>query len=254
MNKKLIVANWKMNPGSVEDAKEIITEINKKSKSFGDLQLVVCPPFVFLNEVSKIITSSKKIFLGAQDVFIGQGVSHTGEVGIELLKAAKVKYIIVGHSERRETLDNYDVVKEKMLGSLSAGFKVILCIGEKERNEHGDHYHEVRKQIEHAIIKLPKKLIKNLVIAYEPVWAIGRPENEAIKPDQLHEITIFIKRLISDILGTKEVVKVKILYGGSVTKNNAKEIFEKGNVDGLLIGRESLKVENFLELIKEIGN
>jgi triosephosphate isomerase len=252
MSTKLIVANWKMNPASAEEAKKIITEIKNKSKSFGDIRLIVCPPFIFLNEVSEIISLSKKIILGAQDVFVGQGVSHTGEVGVDLLKKAGVKYVLVGHSERRATLDSDEIVKEKMLGSLKEGFKTILCVGEKERNEHGDHYHEVRRQIEDVIIKLPKKLIKNLVIAYEPIWAIGRPENEAIKPDQLHEITIFIKRLISDTLGAKEVEKIKILYGGSVTKNNFKEIIEKGNVDGLLIGRESLKVKNFVELVKEI--
>ncbi len=252
MNKKLIVANWKMNPKSAEDAGQIITEIKNKSKGFGDVRLVVCPPFIFLNEVSNAISSSKKILLGAQDVFVGLGVSHTGEVGVELLKKAGVKYILVGHSERRATLDSDEVVKEKMWGSLKEGFKVILCAGEKERNEHGDHYHEIKKQIEDAITKLPRKLIKNLIIAYEPVWAIGKPENEAIKPDQLHEISIFIKRLISDTLGAEAVKKVKILYGGSVTKNNFKEIIEKGNVDGLLIGRESLKIDNFVELIREI--
>lgn len=252
MINKLIVANWKMNPGSVNKAKEIITQINKKSRSFGSVCLIVCPPFVFLNEVSRVINSSRKIILGAQDVFVGQGVSHTGEVGIELLKAIGVRYVLVGHSERRAYLDNNEVVKEKMLESLKSGLKVILCVGEKERNEHGDHYHEIKEQIENAIIKLPKKLTKNLIIAYEPVWAIGKSENIAMKPEQLHEITIFIKRLISDTLGVKEVEKVKILYGGSVTKNNAKEIIEKGNVDGLLIGRESLKSDDFLELIKEI--
>ena len=252
MSTKLIVANWKMNPKSAKDAKDIITEINKQSKKFGDSRIVVCPPFIFLNEVSEVISSSKKIVLGAQDVFVGQGVSHTGEVGIDQLKKVGVKYILVGHSERRVALDSDEVVKSNMLGALSAGFKTILCVGEKERNEHGDHYHEVRRQIEDAIIKLPKKFIKDLIIAYEPVWAIGRPENEAIKPDQLHEITIFIKRLLSDILGAKEMEKVKILYGGSITKNNAKKIVEEGNVDGLLIGRESLKVENFVELIQNI--
>ena len=251
-NTKLIVANWKMNPSSADKAKEIIAGIKKESKSFGDVRLVICPPFVYLNEVSNAISSSKKLILGAQDVFVGLGVSHTGEVGVDLLKKAGVKYIIVGHSERRATLDSDEVVKAKMLGALKENFKVILCVGEKERDEHGNHYHEIKRQLEDAIIKLPKKFIKNLVIAYEPVWAIGRPENEAIKPDQLHEITIFIKRLISDTLGAEAVKKVKILYGGSVTKNNFKEIVEKGNVDGLLIGRESLKVENFVELIKEI--
>jgi triosephosphate isomerase len=252
MNKKLIVANWKMNPATAENAKEIITEIKNKFKNLKDVRLVVCPPFIFLNEVAKTTSLSKEIFLGAQDVFIGEGASHTGEVGVKLLKKAGVEYVIVGHSERRESLDSDLIVKEKMLESLKEGFKVILCVGERERNEHGDHYHEVKKQIVDALAKLPKKLIKNLVIAYEPVWAIGKPENEAIKPEQLHEITIFIKRLISDILGAKETNKIKILYGGSVTKNNAKEIFKKGNVDGLLIGRESLKVDNFLELMKEI--
>lgn len=252
MSTKLIIANWKMNPKSAKDAKDIITGINKHTKSFGDIKLVVCPPFIFLNEVSEVIAVSKKIVLGAQDVFVGQGVSHTGEVGMDQLKKVGVKYIIVGHSERRATLDSDEVVKNKMLGSLGAGFKTVLCIGEKERNEHGDHYHEVKRQITDAITKLPKKFIKDLVIAYEPVWAIGRPENEAIKPDQLHEIAIFIKRLLCDILGAKEMEKVKILYGGSVTKNNFKGIIEEGNVDGLLIGRESLKVENFLELIREI--
>jgi len=134
MVNKLIVANWKMNPGSAEKAKEIASEINKKFKSSDDLQLVICPPFIFLNEVSKIISQSKNIILGAQDIFVGQGVSHTGEVGIKLLKSAGVKYVLVGHSERREALDTNDVVKEKMMGSLKEGLKVILCVGEKEMN------------------------------------------------------------------------------------------------------------------------
>ena len=252
MSSKIIIANWKMNPASAQAAKEIITEINKESKHFGDVNLVVCPPFVYLNEVASVIFNSKKIVLGAQDVFVGEGVSHTGEVGIKLLKKAGVEYVLVGHSERRELLDTDQIVKEKMIASMKGGLKVVLCVGEKERSEHGDHYHEVKRQIENAIIKLPKKLIKNLIIAYEPVWAVGRTESEAIKPDQLHEISIFIKRLVSDILGPKEVDKIKILYGGSVTKNNSKEIIDGGKVDGLLVGRESLKIDNFIKLIKEI--
>lgn len=249
MATRLIVANWKMNPKTAQEAKDLISSIAKKTKNF-DTQLVICPPFIFLNEVSKVI--NKKMVLGAQDVFVGSGTSHTGEVGIDLLKKVGVKYVLVGHSERRAGTDTDTIVKEKMLGSLKEGFKVILCVGEKERNDHGDHFNEIKKQIEDALLKLPKKFIKNLVIAYEPVWAIGRPESEAIKPDQLHEITIFIKRLLSDILGAKEMPKVKILYGGSVTKNNFKEIIEKGNVDGLLVGRESLNPNNFVELIKGI--
>jgi triosephosphate isomerase len=170
------------------------------------VNLVVCPPFIFLNEVSQIIGSVKSISLGAQDVSIG--ISKTGEIGVELLKKAGAKYIIVGHSDLRANLDTNEIVKEKMLGSLKEGFKVVLCVGEKERNEHGDHYHEIKKEIEDAITKLPRKFSSKLIIAYEPIWAIGKSENDAIKPEQLHEITIFIKRVISDTLGAKEMPKL----------------------------------------------
>ncbi|MFA5935145.1 MAG: triose-phosphate isomerase [Candidatus Paceibacterota bacterium] len=251
-NKKLIVGNWKMNPESVVEAKEISSEINKNTKHFKNTNLVVCPPFVFLNEVSKIFSKNKKISLGAQDIFVGNGVSHTGEVGSDMLKNLDVKYIIIGHSDRRESLDDESLVREKLFGTLKDGFKAILCVGEKERNEHGDQYNEVKSQIESAITKLPKKFIKNLIVAYEPIWAIGKAESDAVEPEDLHEMTIFIKRVISDILGIKEAEKIIILYGGSVTKNNAKEIIEKGNVAGLLVGRESLKPNNFIELIKSI--
>ncbi len=251
-NKKLVVGNWKMNPESIEEAKEIASEINKNTKLFKNTNVVVCPPFVFLNELSKIFSKNKKISLGAQDIFIGQGGSHTGEVGSDMLKNLGVKYTIIGHSDRRESLDSEFLVKEKLFGALKDGFKAILCIGEKERNEHGDQYNEVKGQIESAIIKLPKRFIRNLIIAYEPIWAIGKSENEAVKPEDLHEMSIFIKRVVSDILGLKEAEKVAILYGGSVTENNAKEIIEKGNVSGLLVGRESLKPKNFIELIGSI--
>ncbi len=248
----LIVANWKMNPEKEEEAKSIVSLINKKVRTFGKVKLVICPPFIYLAAVQGLISKSKKIYLGAQDVFVGTGVAHTGEVSGDMLKGTGVKYIIVGHSERRATLDTNEIVREKLFGALKDGLKVILCVGEKERSDMGVQYAEVKLQLESALTKLPKKFLKNVVIAYEPVWAIGKSEKEAMKPEQLHEMSIFIKRVVGDILKTKEIKKLIILYGGSVTKNNAKEIIEKGNVDGLLIGRESLKVENFLELIKEV--
>ena len=250
---KLIVANWKMNPESVEEAKEIAAEIARKSRGFGSVKVIMCPPFLFLSDVAKAVSASKKIILGAQDVFIGTGAAHTGEVSAEMLKTVGVKYVIIGHSERRAVSDTDEIVREKLFGALKDGLKVILCVGEKERNEHGIQYPEIKRQFESALIKLPKKFVKNLVIAYEPIWAIGKSEKEAMQPEALHEMTIFIKRVVSDILGKSEIEKIAILYGGSVTKNNAKEIIEKGNVDGLLVGRESLKTEHFVELVKEIG-
>jgi triosephosphate isomerase len=252
MNTKLIVANWKMNPESIKEAKDIVLKLKKNANKFSNHRLVVCPPFIFLNEISSLISSSKKILLGAQDVFVGDGVSHTGEVGIEQIKKAGAEFVIIGHSERRNILDSEDIIKEKAVESLKSGLKVILCVGERNRNEHGDYYAEVKKQIEDVVAKTPKKLINNLIIAYEPIWAIGKSECDAMRPDELHEMSIFIKRLIGDLLGMKEINKIKILYGGSVTKNNAKDILDRGNVDGLLIGRESLKIDNFIELIRGI--
>jgi len=250
---KLVVANWKMNPESLDKARMISSEITKHAKIFGSVKLVICPPFIFLNEVAKTISGSKKVFLGAQDVFAGQGVAHTGEIGPEMLKKAGIKYVIVGHSEKRAVSDTDEIVREKLLAVLKEGLRVILCVGEKERNHHGSQYEEIQRQIESALGKLPRKFVKNLVIAYEPVWAIGRSEREAMRPEELHEMTIFIKRVISDLLGKNEIEKVLILYGGSVTKGNAKNIVEKGNVNGLLVGRESLKVSDFADLIQEIG-
>ncbi len=249
---KLIVANWKMNPESPEKAKAIVSEIESKIKKLKSVRIIICPPFVFLNEVAKEIAGLKKIYLGAQDLFIGQGVSHTGEISPEMLKHSGVKYIIVGHSEKRELSDTDEIVREKLLGTLKNGFKAILCVGEKERDGQGKYYQVLKNQLESAIHGLPKKFIKNLIVAYEPVWAIGKSEREAMKPEELNETVIFIKRVISDTLHYKEIEKILVLYGGSVTFGNAKNIVERGNVNGLLVGRESLKVENFLELIKEI--
>jgi triosephosphate isomerase (TIM) len=252
MSTKIIVANWKMNPETLAEAESIASTINKQSKKFGSTRLVVCPPFLYLTGVAKIFAKNKKIYLGSQDVFIGTGGAHTGEISADMLKSVGVKYVIVGHSERRESLDTNQIVREKLFGARKDGFKVILCIGEKVRDEHGKQYEFVREELENALAKLPKASIKNLIVAYEPIWAIGKSEKEAMQPEALQEMAVFIKRVMSDLLGIKNAENIPILYGGSVTKNNAKEIITKGAVDGLLIGRESLKTGHFVELIEGI--
>ncbi len=248
---KFIVANWKMNPKSAAEAKRIASETLRKTKGIKSVKMVICPPFVYINEVSDILNKSKIAALGAQDVFLGEGVSHTGEIGPEMLRSAGVKYVIVGHSEKRASGDTDEIVRNKLFGSLKAGFKTILCIGEKERNEHGQYFVELDKQLKNAIEKLPKKFIKNLIVAYEPVWAIGKSEKQAMKPAELHEMAIFIRRVLNDTLKISDPEKIPVLYGGSVTKANAKELVEKGDVSGLLIGRDSLNTGDFSELIRE---
>lgn len=251
-NQKLIVANWKMNPDTEEEAKKALEKIKIGLKKGKSGKIVLCPPFVFIDLVEKSAVNNRKILLGAQDVFIGQGNSHTGEISIDMLKDMGVKYVIVGHSERKAGGETDEMIAKKLSGVIKNGLKGILCVGEKDRNEHGDYYHEIKRQLHTALDGIQRKFAKRVIIAYEPVWAIGKPEDEAINPEKLHEMNIFIKKTLSDVFGHEEAEKIPVLYGGSVGKSNAKELVGGGKVDGLLIGRDSLKPENFLEIVREI--
>lgn len=246
---KLLIANWKMNPSSEKEAIEIVSKIKTGVKNKKNTNVVICPPFIFVGLVRKMLNNDKKLELGVQDVFIGRGKSHTGEIGVEMVKEIGAEYVIVGHSEKRSAGDTDEIVKDKLSGILKNNLKAIFCVGEGNRNEHGDHYHEIKRQISSALSNLPKKYSKKLVLAYEPVWAIGKTEKEAISPEKLHEMAIFIRKTLSDIFGHTEAEKIPVVYGGSVGKNNSKELLENGKVDGFLVGRESLKPKEFLEII-----
>jgi len=249
---KLIVANWKMNPETEQEAKNLIEEVKVGLISIKNIKTVVCPPFIFIDSVKKNLGKTKNLILGAQDAFVGDGSSHTGEVGLEMLKKIGAKYIIIGHSERRDECDTDESIANKTYAVLKNNLKTILCVGEKERSEHGEHYNEIKKQLLTALSKIQKRYIKNLIVAYEPVWAIGKKDNEAINSEHLFEMTIFIKKILSDLLGHDIAKKIPLIYGGSVNKNNAKELLENGKVDGLLVGRESLKIKNFIDMIKSL--
>ncbi len=248
--KPLIIANWKMNPETEQEVKNISLEIKGGIKNIKGLNTVICPPVIFMDAVKKTI--GKSVCLGAQDAFVGYGSSHTGEISLEMIKKTGAKYILVGHSERRETEDTEEEIREKVSGVLKSGLKAVLCIGENERSERGDYYNEVKIQIISALSGLQKKYTKNLIVAYEPVWAIGNKDNKALDSEKLYEMAIFIKKILNDLFGQEIAKNIPILYGGSVNKNNAKEILKNGKVNGLLIGRESLKAQNFIEIIKNI--
>lgn len=248
---KIIVANWKMNPSTTDEAKNIARKAKNELGDVKKTQVVICPPSIFINDIRKIISGEKNISLGAQDVSSGEGRSVTGEIGSEMLYDHDVKFAIIGHSSRRENCETDEIISEKIKTAIKNGLTAILCIGEVERNEQGNFYHEVRAQLQADLSKITRKNLGKLIVAYEPIWAIGKRDSEAMSPTDLHEMTIFIRKTLRDIFG-KDSANVPILYGGSVSKKNAKEIFVGGNVSGLLIGRESLKIENFVELVKEI--
>ena len=253
-NKILIVANWKMNPGTAEKAKEIFRGTLKSVKDLKNIKVAVCPPFVYLSDLEKLNGGAlmSHLILGAQDMFWEKEGSFTGEICSNMLSGEG--YVIIGHSERRELGETDDMVAKKILSAVKSDLKPILCVGEKVRDDHGEYLHFLRNQIINSLGKLPKKYLAKLVIAYEPVWAIGKSENEAMKPVDIHETSIFIKKVLMEIYKDKKVLEIPILYGGSVSQNNAKEIITLGEVQGLLVGRESLNPKKFGELLKNVSS
>jgi len=247
MKKRIIVGNWKMNPISLELAKKLFKTTKNTADRLNSVKVIVCPPFVYIPSLMKTVSS---VSIGAQNVNgEGQG-SFTGEVSPLMLKDLGVSHVIVGHSERRKMGETDEAISIKVQALLDQDITPILCIGEKERNEDGSHLEFLKEQIKNSLNKVNKKNIDKLIVAYEPIWAIGA--KEAMNSSEIYETSIFIKKVLSDIYGHDLAVSTPILYGGSVNFRNALEIFEKGQVDGLLIGRESVNPPSFVELLKTV--
>ncbi len=247
-NQKLIVGNWKMNPTSLKEAEKIFTGVVKNLKNKITNEVVICPPYVFIEKLSKIKTI--KIKLGAQDAFYQEKGAYTGEVSFEMLDMLKVKYVIVGHSERRSPLfgigeSNQDINK-KIKSLISVGITPILCVGEKERDQNHQYLNIIQSQILECLAGLSKNNLADIVIAYEPVWAIGIEAKREANPEEFREVSIFIKKVLNDKFKT---ASVKILYGGSVHIDNAEQFLTEGNADGFLIGRDSLDPKKFVTII-----
>lgn len=243
-----------MNPENAEKARDIFKGIKSAAKDLKNTEVVICPPFVYLSDLEKIngSTGSPQVIMGAQDVFWEKSGSFTGEISSNMLKKEGEAYVIIGHSERRELGETDEVISKKIKTALMTGLRVILCIGEKVRDDHGEYLHFLRSQIVNSLGKLPKRYLSKLVMAYEPVWAIGK--EEAMRVSDLHEMTIYIKKVLVEIYGQEKGLPVPILYGGSVNHNNAKELISSGEVQGLLVGRESLNSKKFGELLKNIDS
>jgi len=190
------------------------------------------------------------IILGAQDMFWEKSGSFTGEISSTMLKGEG--YVILGHSERRELGETDEMIAKKVISAIKAGVKPILCVGEKARDTHGEYLHFLRKQIINSIGKLPKQYLKKLIIAYEPVFAIGQSAGKAMKPNEIHETALFIKKVLSEIYKSKSIISLPVLYGGAVSYKNAKEIITAGEVQGLLVGHESLDPKKFGELLANV--
>ncbi len=246
---KLIVANWKMNPASQKEAEKLLVATSKKIKSLKKIDLIICPPFPFLFLFKK--KKITKISLGAQNTHKDLEGSFTGEVSPKMLIDLGVKSVIVGHGERRRLGENDDFINQKILTLTKNKINSILCVGEETRDGDGNYLSFLEDQIKKSLNGVSKAQIKNITIAYEPLWAIGKEAVREATPEEFIEVKIFIKKVVSDLYDLKSAHEIKILYGGSINSNNAKLFLDVG-ADGLLVGRDSINFNKFEALLDAI--
>lgn len=256
MAKKLIIANWKMNPETAADAVALAKMAHVAGKAAKGVSLVICPPAIFLADIArefKKVPPASRPVLGGQNCFWEKAGAFTGEVSPSMLREVGARWVIVGHSERRALDETDEIVQKKATAALKGGLSVLLCVGEGSRDEHGEYLHVLEAQIRKAIPELPRKALEKVVIAYEPIWAIGARALGAATPEEVFSTTIFIRKILTEVVGKDLAMKMPILYGGSVDTENAAPMVAHGGVQGLLVGRESLHPKTFPVLLDLVG-
>ena len=240
---KIVVANWKENPQSQKEAEVLFNAVLKEAKIVRNTKIIVCPPFPFLFISKKF--KNKNLMLGAQNVGKEAEGSHTGEVSPKMLVNLGASYVIIGHGECRARGETNKIVNEKILNSLKYKLSPILCVGENNRDRDGFYLSFVGDQIRDCLKGVSRSQMKNVLIAYEPIWAIGKTATREATKEEFMEMKIFIKKIISDIYDGKVAHSTQIIYGGSVNPLNARSFVVEGNADGLLIGRDSINPKKF---------
>jgi len=247
--RKLIIAgNWKMNK-TVAEALDLVQGLKRDLAGVKEVDVVVCPPFTALSEVSKVIVDSN-IRLGAQNMSEHIGGAYTGEIATGMLKEFSVRYVILGHSERRMyQKESNELIAKKALAALAASIKPIICVGELlAEREAGQTEHVVGTQLKGSLEGISKAQMEEVIIAYEPVWAIGT--GKTATAEQAQEVHAFIRKELAALYDEGVAKKVRIQYGGSVKPNNVREILRKPDVDGALVGGASLELRGFTDLVK----
>lgn len=247
MRKKIIAGNWKMNT-TVAEGVVLAKEIVEKAKDLNDVTLIIAPPFTHIASIATAIKGSS-IKLGAQNCSCKPKGAYTGEVSAEMIASLDTQYVILGHSERREYYgENSETLNNKMALVYQNNLIPIYCVGEKlEERESGKHFDVIKAQIEEVVFNLTNDQFSKLVIAYEPVWAIGT--GKTATSEQAQEVHAYIRKVLNAKFSTL-AENTSILYGGSCNPTNAEEIFSKQDVDGGLIGGAALVSENFIAIAR----
>lgn len=249
MKKTLVVANWKMNPPTLAEAKKLFNLVKKGIKNACPersrrVEVVICPPFVYL----PVLKAN-----GAQDCFWEERGAFTGEISPLMLKDLGVKYVIIGHSERRRNLNETDeMINKKLKAALKVGLRPILCVSSKKRGETARKEMEV--QLKRALVRIKKSEIKNIIITYEPIWAISTTKGSVVAtPRNTREGEVFIRKNLTKLFNKNTAKKVKIIYGGSVDSKSIQGFIKDAQMDGVLVGAASLKAKEFIAAVKKLA-
>ena len=249
MRNKIVAGNWKMNC-SFDEAEMLVDEILDRLEEQEELEceVIVCPPFPYLEMLTDMEFEEQQFNVGAQNCSAYEKGAYTGEVSAKMLRSLDVDYCIVGHSERRKYFgETNEVLAEKINRLIENNMSPIYCVGEVlEEREANRHFEVVKEQLEKGLFHLDRDAINDVVIAYEPVWAIGT--GKTATPDKAQEMHAFIRSLVKEHYGDAVADEIRILYGGSCNAKNATELFSQPDVDGGLIGGASLKAEDFVSI------
>mgnify|MGYP001581108860 CR=1 FL=1 len=249
---KVIISNWKMNPVSITAAVKLAASCKKSIGRAGHTEVVVCPPALYLSDLGEEF-SGGKISLGAQDAFWEKTGAYTGEISAVQMDSLGVRYVIIGHSERRSMGESNLLISRKLLAVLKEGMVAILCVGENSRDEHGEFLSTIKRQLEESLAGIPRRYFLNLVVAYEPLWAISTHASGTESPEDMLQMSIFIRKTLGGICGKDLAVGVPIIYGGSVDEENVGGYISLGGADGVLVGKASLSAETFGKIVNSVN-
>jgi len=248
MRRPIIAGNWKMNKG-IHEAIDLVNKIKRSVYSIENVDIVVCPPYTALSEVYELVMETN-IALGGQDIYWEKEGAFTGEISCAMLKDAGCKYVIIGHSERRAYFhETNETVNRKIKAALASGLLPIMCVGETlSERKAGKAFDIIKDHVENGLKGIDEEEMAKVIIAYEPVWAIGTGVNAT--KDEAEEAHKYIRGLLSGLYSRDLAESVRIQYGGSVKPDNIRELINEPDVDGALVGGASLKAESFVEIIK----
>jgi triosephosphate isomerase (TIM) len=249
MKRPILVANWKNHPASLSEARRLLSGLSRQTKVFKKITTFVAPPTTYLELAATKVRSYAG--LAVQDIFFTSEGTYTGAISPDILKSFGVKLAIVGHSERRKLGENNELVAAKIKTALRAGITPLLCVGEPERDPEGSYFEFISDELRSSLDGVKREEAGKLIVAYEPIWAIGKKARDAMAPEDLAQMTIFIKKVLTQIFNRKIADRIPILYGGSVEPANASALIETG-VNGFLVGHASLDDKSFTEIAKSL--